>query len=63
MSTMKVVVDKNLCIGCVLCADLAPASFQMNDELKSEAREEVVVDEVKAKEAAESCPTKAITLS
>lgn len=60
---MKAVVDKNLCIGCALCADLAPASFQMNDELKSEAKEEVVVDEAKAKEATEACPTKAISLT
>jgi len=60
---MKAVIDKNLCIGCSLCADLAPASFQMNDEMKSEPKEEIVSDENKAKEAAEACPVKAISLT
>jgi len=60
---MKATVDKTLCIGCALCCDLAPATFQMDDEFKSQPKEEVVSDEVKCKDAAESCPTKAIILS
>lgn len=62
INTVKAKIDKSLCIGCALCCDLAPASFQMDDELKSEAKEEVIADETKAREAADSCPVKAITL-
>lgn len=60
---MRATVDSNLCIGCALCTDLAPASFKMNEEFKSEVKEETVADEAKAKEAADSCPVKAITLA
>ncbi len=60
---MKATVDTSLCIGCALCADLAPASFKMNEEFKSEVKEETVADEAKAREVAESCPVKAITLA
>jgi ferredoxin len=35
----------------------------MNDEMKSEPKEEIVADENKAKEAAEACPVKAISLT
>lgn len=59
---MKAKVDRQLCIGCALCSDLAPESFEMNDELKSVAKEETVVDEAKCKEATEACPVKAISL-
>ena len=60
---MKATVDKVLCIGCALCSDLAPECFVMDEEFKSVPKNETVADETKCKEAAESCPVKAISLS
>jgi len=54
-------VDPDLCIGCGLCADLCPEVFVMNDDGLAEAIEEET-DNPCAQEAANSCPTDAITL-
>ncbi len=59
---MKAAVDRALCIGCALCADLAPECFEMDDEFKSRPKGETVTDEVKCQEATEACPVKAISL-
>lgn len=61
---MKAFVDQDLCIGCGVCASVAPSVFDLNDDGKAFA----VADEVDgadvdaAKEAADSCPTSAITV-
>ena len=58
---MKVIVDKDLCIGCGACQAICPEVFEINDGLS-----EVVKDEIDSKheeeviEAIESCPTEAI---
>lgn len=59
---MKAVVDRALCIGCALCADLAPECFEMDEEFKSVPKGETASDEAKCREATESCPVKAISL-
>lgn len=59
---MKAYVDKDLCIGCGLCADICPEVF----EYGLEDAATVIADKVPtnaedtAKEAEESCPTSAI---
>lgn len=59
---MKVIVDRNLCIGAASCVAIAPNTFRLDDENKA-----VVVD-IKATDkdtliaAAQSCPTLAITV-
>ena len=60
---MKVVVNRDNCIGCGACEALCPEIFQIDDEglstvtNKEEVKEELVE---KVTEAIESCPTSAI---
>ena len=60
---MKAIVDKDICIGCSLCVEIAPAVFVMNDDSKAEVKTADVpmAQEEKVKEAASSCPVNAIT--
>ena len=59
---MKVIVDKDLCIGCGACQAICPDVFEINDDGLSEAIESEVADKNKEEvvEAIESCPTEAI---
>jgi ferredoxin len=63
---MKVLVDPEKCQGHTLCAMRAPRLFELDD---IDGHSSAVVDEVPtdqeaaAREAAESCPEQAITLS
>jgi len=60
---MKVVVNKDNCIGCGACAAINPNVFKINEE---DGLSEVIcedfskVDEDTLMEAVESCPTSAI---
>lgn len=62
---MKAYVDKDACISCGLCPSLCPEVFEIEDDGKAG----VVTDEVPgsaedcAKEAEESCPVNAISVS
>jgi ferredoxin len=62
---MKAYVDKDTCISCGLCPSLCPEVFEMEDDGKAG----VITDEVPegakdaAKEAEESCPVNAISVS
>jgi ferredoxin len=60
---MKATVDKDLCLGCGLCADLCPEVFQMEED-----KAVTKVDEVPAgaedacRDAALQCPVEAIKI-
>jgi ferredoxin len=54
-------VDPSKCVGCGLCAGLAPETFQMNLDGKSEVINSQVT--AGAKQAAAGCPTEAITVT
>ena len=55
----KVVVNPDACIGCGICASIAPDVFKMNDEGKSEVLDP---DGENAESAAGACPVGAITI-
>lgn len=56
-------VDPDLCIGCGLCAEICPEVFYMNDDDIADVLEDANCDDVDCcEEAAESCPTEAISL-
>jgi ferredoxin len=60
---MKVRVDAELCTGCGVCVDTCPEVFELRDDISV-----VLVGEVSdvyaeaARDAADSCPTEAITV-
>ena len=58
---MKPVVDRDLCIGCGLCASIAPEIYEMDDEGKAIVLVEET-DDAAAQEAADACPVGAITV-
>jgi len=61
---MLALVDESLCIGCGLCADTCDTIFAMSDGLSKPADRELSEGEMDcAQEAAEICPTEAISLS
>jgi len=58
----KVIVDKDLCIGCGLCADTCPEVFYLEDDGKAEVKsqEAATANLACSKDAAATCPTEAI---
>lgn len=61
---MKTHVDQDTCIGCGLCNSTCPEVYDMNDEGKAYAVDEVVPAEHEnhAQEAADGCPVSAIEI-
>jgi ferredoxin len=60
---MKVRIIKEECIACGVCADIAPAIFEMGEDAAQVKVDEVPEPEQEAvREAAESCPTEAIVV-
>ena len=61
---MKAKVDENACIGCGLCENTCPEVFKMNEDNIAEVIGDQVPVEAEAscREAAENCPTDAISL-
>jgi ferredoxin len=62
---MNAIVDKDLCVGCELCAQICPAVFSMGTDGFAEAIAGPVPaeEEPSCKEAAESCPVDAIAVT
>lgn len=60
---MKIVIDREGCIGCGLCATICPDVFRMADDGLSEVYAEPSQSNAdSAKEAAESCPVEVISV-
>ena len=56
-------IDKEKCIGCGACTILAPDIFELGEDNKARVKADAKIDEELAKQAAESCPVGAITIS
>ncbi len=58
---MKVTIDKNLCIGCGVCAALCPDIFELGPDNKSHVKDgDHSSSSECAKKAANACPVAAI---
>lgn len=57
---MKVMVDRDGCIGCGVCAEICPEVFHIADDGLSEVKAEPDGKEDAVKEAAQSCPVEVI---
>ncbi len=58
----KIVVDRDLCIGIAACVSVSAAAFELDGENKAVVIDANAVDDETLKQAAQSCPTKAILL-
>jgi ferredoxin len=61
-SGIKIVTDRNKCIGAGPCVAIAGAVFQLDDEGKVYVVDPNGADDETIKMAAEACPVKAISL-
>lgn len=60
---MKVVVNKDLCVGCGTCAAVAPDLFEMQEDGKAEFIGELNDENMETvKRAMQMCPTTAIEM-
>ena len=61
---MKIEVNKDICIGCGLCTNIAQNVFSMNDEGRAQEIDGEIAekDQSLVEEAANSCPVSAIIL-
>ncbi len=61
---MKVIVDREACIGCGLCVQVCEAVFELDADSIAVVKVNPVppAHEAACKEAAESCPTTAIKI-
>ncbi len=60
MAKLKITVDREECISDGLCADEAPATFEMDDENIAVVKDPPGDDEETIVNAARSCPVDAI---
>lgn len=58
---MEISINKDLCIGCGTCVALCPDVFKINEDNKAEVVNEKEKECVK--NAADSCPVQAISVS
>lgn len=58
---MKGYVNKDVCVGCGMCASTCPDAFKMDDDGLAVGYQEIPAGSIDdAKQAAEDCPVEAI---
>ncbi len=57
----KLVVDRELCIGCGTCVELCPDVFELDDEERSFVKDESGCQSCDCEDAIASCPADAIS--
>lgn len=60
---MRAAVNKETCIGCGLCATVAPEDFEMDSNGKAKSKSDIVKDEATVRQAVADCPVQAISLT
>lgn len=56
----KVKVNEKACIGCTLCTQIAPNTFEMNENGKSIAKNSSKDSQEKIQEAMDNCPVNCV---
>jgi len=59
---VKIITDRETCIGAASCVGIAPDVFQLDDEFKVRVVDPEGADEDTLIQAAEACPVQAIRL-
>ena len=57
---VKIIVDRNLCIGAASCVAIGAGTFEIDEENKAIVLDADAIDDETLLLAAQSCPTKAI---
>lgn len=57
----KIIVNKDVCIGCQMCAQIAADTFRMNEDNISEALNPPGNSEEEVQSAIDSCPMSCIS--
>ncbi|MEN6302731.1 MAG: ferredoxin [Armatimonadia bacterium] len=57
------VVDQDTCIGCGLCTQLAPKTFELNEDAVAQVVDPEGDDEATIQQAIDGCPVAAISWS
>lgn len=57
----KLVVDKEMCIGCGTCVALSPKVFKLSDDGKAQVIDQEGEDDNTIQNAIDSCPVSAIS--
>ncbi|HFB84088.1 ferredoxin [Thermosulfuriphilus ammonigenes] len=57
----RLVVDRELCIGCGTCVELCPEVFELDEEEKSQVKDEEACSRCDCQEAIDTCPVEAIS--
>jgi ferredoxin len=60
--SVRVTIDRDLCIGSGTCTRLAPGAFALDDDEIATVLDPERVDLAKLRLAAEGCPTEAISV-
>lgn len=59
---MRIIINKDKCIGCGTCVALCPEFFELGDDFKAVVKENANPDDKIVQDAIKSCPVEAITV-